>query len=75
MACLPYYYTSRSLVIYICVCVSCVCMSNIGSLSEGETEEDKLSSEKVERLGWSFRPLEETLIDAIENYRKAGLLD
>ncbi|CAK7345967.1 unnamed protein product [Dovyalis caffra] len=35
----------------------------------------KLSSEKLERLGWSYRPLEETLIDSVESFRKNGLLD
>ncbi|TXG51857.1 hypothetical protein EZV62_021026 [Acer yangbiense] len=33
------------------------------------------SSEKLQRLGWSYRPLEETLIDSVENYRKAGILN
>lgn len=47
----------------------------IGSLGRGEGEEEKLSSEKLQRLGWSFRPLEETFVDAVESYRKAGLLD
>ncbi|KAK3232095.1 hypothetical protein Dsin_003976 [Dipteronia sinensis] len=34
-----------------------------------------VSSEKLQRLGWSYRPLEETLIDSVENYRKAGILN
>ncbi|PPD87787.1 hypothetical protein GOBAR_DD15271 [Gossypium barbadense] len=38
-------------------------------------EEDILSSEKLQRLGWSYRPLEETLVDSIESYKKAGILD
>ncbi|XP_038703165.1 cinnamoyl-CoA reductase 1-like [Tripterygium wilfordii] len=38
-------------------------------------EKELLTSEKLQRLGWSFRPLEETLIDSIESYRKAGILD
>ncbi|XP_061340064.1 cinnamoyl-CoA reductase 2-like isoform X2 [Gastrolobium bilobum] len=33
-----------------------------------------LSSEKLQRLGWKYRPLEETLIDSVESYREAGLL-
>ncbi|KAF4379695.1 hypothetical protein F8388_023712 [Cannabis sativa] len=41
-----------------------------------EVENDlKLSSEKLQKLGWSSRPLNETLIDSIESYRAAGLLD
>ncbi|KAJ4718840.1 Cinnamoyl-CoA reductase family protein [Melia azedarach] len=38
-------------------------------------EEKMLSSEKLQKLGWSDRPLEETLSDSIESYKKAGLLD
>ncbi|XP_030506213.2 cinnamoyl-CoA reductase 1 [Cannabis sativa] len=41
-----------------------------------EVENDlKLSSEKLQKLGWSSRPLNETLTDSIESYRAAGLLD
>uniref|UniRef100_A0A6M2EXJ9 NAD-dependent epimerase/dehydratase domain-containing protein n=1 Tax=Populus davidiana TaxID=266767 RepID=A0A6M2EXJ9_9ROSI len=42
------------------------------------TEEEEginLSSEKLQRLGWSYRPLEETLIDSVESYQKTGILD
>nr|AKG06589.1 cinnamoyl-CoA reductase 10 [Populus tomentosa] len=42
------------------------------------TEEEQginLSSEKLQRLGWSYRPLEETLIDSVESYQKTGILD
>ncbi|GMY28988.1 cinnamoyl-CoA reductase 2-like [Fagus crenata] len=38
-------------------------------------EEERLSSEKLLRLGWSYRPLKETLIDSIERFREAGLVD
>ncbi|XP_027907444.1 cinnamoyl-CoA reductase 1-like isoform X1 [Vigna unguiculata] len=34
----------------------------------------QFSSEKLERLGWKYRSLEETLIDSVESYREAGLL-
>ncbi|XP_062027514.1 cinnamoyl-CoA reductase 1-like [Rosa rugosa] len=44
-------------------------------LSHTEEEEEKLSSEKLQNLGWSYRPLEETLIDSIESCRKMGVLD
>lgn len=37
-------------------------------------EEEELSSEKLQKLGWSYRPLKETLVDSIEGYRQAGLL-
>jgi len=26
-------------------------------------------------LGWTYRPLEETLVDSVESYRKAKLVD
>lgn len=44
------------------------------NFTEGR-EEDMTSSEKLQRLGWSYRPLEETLIDSIESYKKAGILN
>ncbi|XP_038987263.1 cinnamoyl-CoA reductase 1-like isoform X3 [Phoenix dactylifera] len=34
-----------------------------------------LTSEKLKKLGWKCRPLEETLTDAVESYGEAGLLD
>uniref|UniRef100_A0A5B7BLV4 Putative cinnamoyl-CoA reductase family protein n=1 Tax=Davidia involucrata TaxID=16924 RepID=A0A5B7BLV4_DAVIN len=44
------------------------------NFTEGK-EEEKLSSEKLQRLGWSYRPLEETIVDSIGSYRQAGVLD
>ncbi|XP_043712213.1 cinnamoyl-CoA reductase 1-like isoform X2 [Telopea speciosissima] len=35
----------------------------------------KLSSEKLQRLGLKFRPLEETLVDSVKSYQESGLLD
>ena len=46
----------------------------IGSYTE-VPEEGRLSSEKLQKLGWSFRPLKETLTDSVESYRKAGIVD
>ncbi|KAF7140877.1 hypothetical protein RHSIM_Rhsim06G0002800 [Rhododendron simsii] len=43
--------------------------------NEGEGLSEGLSSEKLQELGWSYRPLEETLVDSIEGYREAGHLD
>ncbi|KAB2631980.1 cinnamoyl-CoA reductase 2-like [Pyrus ussuriensis x Pyrus communis] len=37
-------------------------------------ERPRLSSEKLQRLGLSFRPLKETLTDSVESYKEAGLL-
>ena len=38
-------------------------------------ENARLSLDKLQRLGWKFRPLEETLIDFVQSYVEAGLLD
>ncbi|XP_059637094.1 cinnamoyl-CoA reductase 1-like isoform X2 [Cornus florida] len=35
----------------------------------------KLSSKKLQRLGLSYKALEETLVDSIESYKQNGLLD
>ncbi|PKI33827.1 hypothetical protein CRG98_045779 [Punica granatum] len=34
-----------------------------------------MTSEKLQKLGWTYRPLQEMLVDSIENYREAALLD
>lgn len=39
------------------------------------SEEGRVSSEKLQRLGWRYRPLEETLVDSIESYKKLGILN
>ncbi|GLU00111.1 hypothetical protein SLE2022_175040 [Rubroshorea leprosula] len=43
------------------------------SFTEGE-DGAILSIEKLQRLGWRYRPLEETLVDSIESYKNAGIL-
>ncbi|KAK4782611.1 hypothetical protein SAY86_016713 [Trapa natans] len=43
--------------------------------SETSVHEGNLSSERLQKLGWTYRPLEETLVDSIESYREAALLD
>ncbi|GLT35289.1 hypothetical protein SLA2020_097560 [Shorea laevis] len=43
------------------------------SFTEGE-DGAILSIEKLQRLGWQYRPLEETLVDSIESYKNAGIL-
>lgn len=35
---------------------------------------NKYSSEKLQSLGWKYRPLEETLVDSIESYKQAGFV-
>lgn len=56
------------------VFVTCLTTSFIaGSFTEVD-DYLRFSSEKLERLGWKYRSLEETLIDSVESYREAGLL-
>ncbi|XP_047327170.1 cinnamoyl-CoA reductase 1-like [Impatiens glandulifera] len=42
---------------------------------EKDGEEKKISSEKLQKLGWTFRPLEETVVDSVESYKGYGILD
>uniref|UniRef100_A0A0E0M2U7 NAD-dependent epimerase/dehydratase domain-containing protein n=1 Tax=Oryza punctata TaxID=4537 RepID=A0A0E0M2U7_ORYPU len=35
----------------------------------------EMTSEKLKKLGWKPRKLEETLVDSVESYMKAGLVD
>ncbi|KAI4374860.1 hypothetical protein MLD38_012804 [Melastoma candidum] len=35
----------------------------------------RLSSLKLQNLGWKYRPLEEALVDVMENYKQIGALD
>ncbi|XP_011654289.1 cinnamoyl-CoA reductase 2 isoform X2 [Cucumis sativus] len=44
-------------------------------LSEWKAEPISLSSEKLQRLGWKYRPLEETLADAVQSFKDAGMLE
>ncbi|KAL5707291.1 cinnamoyl-CoA reductase [Ranunculus cassubicifolius] len=34
-----------------------------------------MSSEKLQKLGWNYRPLDETLVDAVKRYQELGLLN
>ncbi|KAF3449190.1 hypothetical protein FNV43_RR09918 [Rhamnella rubrinervis] len=38
-------------------------------------EDIRLNCEKLQTLGWRYRPLDETLIDSVKSYEVAGLLD
>ncbi|XP_009606417.1 cinnamoyl-CoA reductase 1-like [Nicotiana tomentosiformis] len=38
-------------------------------------EEGSYSSEKLQKLGWQYRQLEETLIDSVESYKQGGFLE
>lgn len=54
--------------------VTCLTISFIhGSYTEVD-DYISFSSEKLQRLGWKYRSLEEALIDSVESYREAGLL-
>ncbi|XP_008453022.1 cinnamoyl-CoA reductase 1-like isoform X2 [Cucumis melo] len=44
-------------------------------LSEWKAEPISLSSEKLQRLGWKYRALEETLADAVQSFQDAGMLE
>ncbi|XP_010527306.1 PREDICTED: cinnamoyl-CoA reductase 1-like [Tarenaya hassleriana] len=35
----------------------------------------RVSSEKLLKLGWNYRSLDETLVDSVDSYRKAQILD
>lgn len=39
-----------------------------------EEQNTRFSSEKLEKLGWTFRPMEETLRDSFESYIGLGIL-
>ncbi|TVU30862.1 hypothetical protein EJB05_22509, partial [Eragrostis curvula] len=39
------------------------------------SDEHVFSSTKLEKLGWKFKPFEETLRDSVESYRANGVLD
>ncbi|GJN38854.1 hypothetical protein PR202_gb27932 [Eleusine coracana subsp. coracana] len=39
------------------------------------SDEPVFSSEKLETLGWKFKPFEETLRDSVESYRAKGVLN
>lgn len=43
------------------------------SFTENDSEAN-LSSEKLQKLGWKYRPLEEILRDAVLNYEEKGIL-
>ncbi|XP_058728864.1 cinnamoyl-CoA reductase 1-like [Vicia villosa] len=49
--------------------------TEVGEYKMLSTEYKMVSSEKLQNLGWKFRPIEETLVDSIESYKKAGLLE
>ncbi|EEF52917.1 cinnamoyl-CoA reductase 1-like [Ricinus communis] len=44
------------------------------SFTEEGEEDLVLSSEKLQRLGWNTRSLEETIADSVQSYQKAGIL-
>ncbi|KAJ0654720.1 putative NAD-dependent epimerase/dehydratase, NAD(P)-binding domain superfamily [Helianthus annuus] len=49
---------------------------NVSSTSfTGQSAYPPLNSEKLLKLGWNYRPLEETIVDNIKNYEETGLLE
>jgi hypothetical protein len=49
-------------------------MQLCSSDEDHESEMPPVTSEKLKSLGWKPRKLEETLLDSIEHYEKAGFL-
>ncbi|CAK9136352.1 unnamed protein product [Ilex paraguariensis] len=55
--------------------VFCLAVSwAVESFIEGN-EGDELSSEKLQKLGWSYKAVEETLVHSVESYKQAGILE
>ncbi|XP_057502140.1 cinnamoyl-CoA reductase 1-like isoform X2 [Actinidia eriantha] len=44
------------------------------NFTEAKEEPKLISSKKLQDLGWKYRPLEETIADAVKNYQDSGLL-
>ncbi|XP_057975588.1 cinnamoyl-CoA reductase 1-like [Malania oleifera] len=45
------------------------------SFTEVDEDSGGISSEKLQNLGWKYRPLEDTLVDSVQSYKEGGLLD
>ncbi|KZV52802.1 hypothetical protein F511_32829 [Dorcoceras hygrometricum] len=45
------------------------------SFKEEGNETSKLTSARLQNLGWSYRPLKETLVEAVESYKQMSILD
>ncbi|KAM0014626.1 putative NAD-dependent epimerase/dehydratase, NAD(P)-binding domain superfamily [Helianthus debilis subsp. tardiflorus] len=48
---------------------------NYPKIFTGQSAYPPLNSEKLLKLGWNYRPLEETIVDSIKNYEETGLLE
>ncbi|KAF5767201.1 putative cinnamoyl-CoA reductase [Helianthus annuus] len=48
---------------------------NYPKIFTGQSAYPPLNSEKLLKLGWNYRPLEETIVDNIKNYEETGLLE
>ncbi|KAL5707199.1 hypothetical protein ACHQM5_025280 [Ranunculus cassubicifolius] len=46
--------------------------TQITEIDEGYKD---LNTEKLQRLGWRYRSLEETIVDSVKNYQEKGLLE
>ncbi|XP_057794740.1 cinnamoyl-CoA reductase 1-like [Salvia miltiorrhiza] len=44
------------------------------SIKEEGKDQVKMSSEKLQKLGWKYRPLKETIVDSVESYKGLGIL-
>ena len=45
-----------------------------GSFTEVQEDETLVSSEKLQKLGWKLRPLEDSIVDSVESYEGIGVL-
>lgn len=52
----------------------CVFFIDFRFVEVDEEQNTRFSSEKLEKLGWTFRPMEETLRDSFESYIGLGIL-
>ena len=53
---------------------TCFLSELVCSFTEVE-EGNVMSSEKLQKLGWTFRPVEKTLGDSVESYKASGILN
>lgn len=45
------------------------------SFKEKGEDAMKLTSKRLQKLGWRYRPLKDTLVDAVESYEQMSILD
>lgn len=66
----PYVMTSNSFLVFFLNSLNI-----LYSFTAGYGIDFKPTTQKLEKLGLSYRPLEETFVDSVESYKKSGILD